>query len=50
MSIKFDSVSEKWFKEHRFAETTLMRCKDCGLYYKPSLGHKCKKKVIPDDP
>ena len=41
----FDSETKKFFKEHPDIETTsVTRCGDCGLYYKPSLGHKCKGK------
>ena len=39
---RYDELTEKWFKEHPDTETTVMRCDDCGLFYKPSLGHKCK--------
>lgn len=41
--VKYDYATSKWFKSHPFNETTVMRCDECGLYYKPSLGHKCKK-------
>ena len=43
MKVKFDSTTKKWFAAHPLAQTTVMCCPDCGLYYKPSLGHKCKK-------
>lgn len=43
-TVKFDSETQKWFKSHLCAQTTVMQCCNCGLYYKPSLGHKCKKK------
>lgn len=42
--IRCDSRTNKWFREHVFDETTLVKCEDCGLYYKPSIGHKCKKR------
>lgn len=44
--IRCDSRTEKWFRERccMDVETTLMKCEACGLYYKPSLGHACKKK------
>ena len=45
MKAKFDDETKKWFAKHPLAQTTVMRCDDCGLYYKPILGHKCKKKV-----
>lgn len=37
-----DPRTKKWFRERWYAETTLAKCDACGLYYKPSLGHKCK--------
>ena len=39
---RFDVATRNWFKQHPFNQTTVMRCEHCGLYYKPSLGHKCK--------
>ena len=45
MGKHFDDITEQWFKEHPGAETTVMSCDKCGLSYKPSLGHDCKKKV-----
>lgn len=41
--IKFDSETKKWFQRHPLAQTTVMCCERCGLYYKPNLGHRCKK-------
>lgn len=41
---KFDKATRDWFKKNWSAQTTVMRCEHCGLYYKPSLGHKCKVK------
>lgn len=41
--IQFDSTTKKWFEAHRDAVTTIRRCDKCGLYYKSSLGHKCKE-------
>ena len=38
----YDKETEKWFKNHPDAQTTVMQCDKCGLFYKPSLGHKCK--------
>lgn len=43
MKARFDEPTKKWFANHIGAQTTVMRCPECGLYYKPSLGHKCKK-------
>lgn len=42
MIAHFDKSTEKWFREHPHSETTVMKCDKCGLFYKPSLGHKCK--------
>lgn len=38
--VEMDLETVKWFKNHIGAQTTVSRCKRCGLYYKPSLGHK----------
>ncbi len=35
--VKNDVALEKWFRNHPDAETTMMQCAKCGLYYKPSL-------------
>lgn len=43
--VKYDAATLRWFGEHPWQETTVMCCSDCGLYYKPELGHKCKRKV-----
>ena len=45
MRAQYDEATKKWFRDRPgiWPETTVMRCPDCGLYYKPSLGHKCKK-------
>ena len=40
--MKYDKKTEKWFKKHPGTHTTVCRCDKCGLFYKPSLGHKCK--------
>lgn len=37
-----DPRTKRWFRERWSVETTLVKCEACGLYYKPSLGHKCK--------
>lgn len=47
---KFDSETRKWFDSLPLADrlvvqTTVMQCETCGLFYKPSLGHKCRKAV-----
>lgn len=41
--IRFDRETGRWFKKHPDVASTVVCCKDCGLYYKPSLGHKCKE-------
>ncbi len=46
--IKYDKATEKWFKEHPLAESTVCQCKVCGLWYKGSLGHSCKKAKMKD--
>lgn len=42
--VKMDAATTKWFRSHIGAQTTVMKCERCGLYFKPSLGHKCKVK------
>lgn len=42
-SDQFDQATAEWFRQHPFAQTTVMKCENCGLVYKPILGHKCKK-------
>lgn len=49
--IKLDAATKKWFESkpiiERFStETTLAKCEKCGLFYKASLGHKCKAKEM----
>ena len=41
----FDSATREWFDQHPDAQTTVTHCEKCGLFYKPSLEHKCKKGV-----
>lgn len=43
MSIVYDEDTQRWFYQNPFSQTTVVRCEDCGLYYKPILGHRCKK-------
>ena len=43
MIVKYDNATKKWFNEHPCSETTVVQCAQCGLFYKPMLGHKCKK-------
>ena len=42
MRIQYDKATAEWFLSHPFAHTTVTRCTECGLWYKPILGHKCK--------
>lgn len=42
MKVKYDCQTQKWFKERPYIETTVVQCEMCKLFYKPSLGHKCK--------
>ena len=46
MIAHFDKATTKWFREHPHNETTVMKCDKCGLFYKPSLEHKCPKKAV----
>lgn len=39
--VKCDPVTDKWSKAHPDCVFTATQCKDCGLFYKPSLGHQC---------
>ena len=43
--IKYDTDTSKWFTTHPGAQTTVAKCEKCGLYYKPDLGHICKKRL-----
>lgn len=43
MKVKYDAATTRWFKKHPDAQTTVIQCEQCGLYYKPNLGHVCKK-------
>lgn len=47
--ILYDNATKKWFGNHIGRETTVCRCEKCGLFYKPSLGHKCKKEGEQDE-
>jgi hypothetical protein len=42
--VKYDEATRKWFSKRPDAQTTVMCCEKCGLWYKPMLGHKCKVK------
>ena len=43
--INYDRTTKSWFNSHISQQTTVCRCEKCGLFYKSSLGHKCKKGV-----
>lgn len=43
MNINYDKETELWFKKHIAAQTTVCLCSKCNLFYKPCLGHKCRK-------
>lgn len=38
--VTFDPDTKAWFDQNPDAQTTVMKCERCGLYYKPILGHK----------
>jgi hypothetical protein len=40
--IRYDAATADWFLSRCDVQTTVCKCDACGLYYKPSLGHKCK--------
>jgi hypothetical protein len=42
MAVKYDEATKKWFEKRIGQQTTVCKCDKCGLFYKPSLGHKCK--------
>lgn len=44
MKVKYDRQTKAWFWSHKNQQTTVCMCDKCGLFYKPSLGHKCKVK------
>ena len=44
MTVKYDKATREWFKNHIGSQTTVACCDKCGLFYKPSIGHKCKVK------
>lgn len=46
---EFDEATLAWIKGRPYTETTVMQCEECHLWYKPSLGHKCKKKTRKDE-
>ena len=49
MTVKYDRATKAWFNSHIGQQTTVCKCEKCGLFYKPILGHKCKKGVRKND-
>ncbi len=44
--VKLDPATKAWFRtQPPWMVTTLVECEKCGLFYKASLGHKCKKEA-----
>ena len=43
MKLNYGKETKKWFSKHPTANTTVWQCSKCGLYFKPTLGHKCKE-------
>jgi hypothetical protein len=42
--IELDAATKAWFdKRPSWERTTVAKCEKCGLWYKPSLGHKCEQ-------
>ena len=42
--IELDATTKAWFEQQpKRTVTTLLKCEKCGLFYKPSLGHKCEE-------
>ena len=42
--MKFDNQTRKWVYGKPYGtETTVVKCEKCKLYYKPMLGHICRK-------
>ena len=39
--VKYDEATRKWFSKRPGAQTTVMCCEKCGLWYEPMLGHAC---------
>lgn len=50
MKAQFDGPTRRWLSAHPLQETTVARCKVCGLFYKPTLGHNCsgRNRTAPD--
>lgn len=43
MKVKCDQETQRWLDKNIAQQTTVMKCEKCGLFFKPSLGHKCRK-------
>ena len=41
--INYDKATRDWLNKNIGSQTTVCLCEKCGLFYKPSLGHKCKE-------
>ena len=41
--MKFDESTSSWMAAHIDAQTTIVLCSCCGLFYKPILGHRCRQ-------
>lgn len=39
--VNYDENTKKYLDNHIGQQTTVCMCNKCGLFYKPSLGHKC---------
>lgn len=46
MKVKFDKETQRWFEKNPAQQTTVRMCEKCGLFFKPSLGHKCKMEGV----
>lgn len=42
--VKYDKPTLRWFEQQIGVQTTVCKCDNCGLFYKPSLGHKCEER------
>ena len=41
--IHTDDRTNEWFIKNPGSRTTVTQCEKCELWYKPDLGHECKK-------
>lgn len=40
----FDEGTKKWIADHsEWLVSRVAQCKECKLFYKPDLGHECRK-------